>query len=404
MFREKLQAELARGNNASIISIVNIIIWHGEDENASDIHIDPYETSIRVQFRIDGILQDIYTIPKNFHNEIISRIKILANLRTDEHQAAQDGRFRIIHKDNSKLDLRISIIPTYYGENAVLRLLKDIRENLSLNDLGISGDHRVRIENTLRKTSGMIAVTGPTGSGKTTTLYTLLKLLKNSNRSVITIEDPIEYAVSHVRQIQVRTKNGLTFANGLRSILRQDPDVVMVGEIRDSETANIAVNTALTGHLLLTTLHTNNAATAIPRLIDMNIEPFLIASTVEIIIGQRLIRKLCTKCKAPRTSAEEKKKIIDLITISELNITLEKSLLSPVGCLDCNKTGYKGRIGIYEFLVINTEIQDSIMQQKSASTINEIAKKNGMRTMAEDGLEKVASGITTFEEVMGALL
>ncbi|KKT23714.1 MAG: Type II secretion system protein E, partial [Candidatus Nomurabacteria bacterium GW2011_GWF2_43_8] len=295
---DKVEEELARGADVSIINLIDQLIEKADASRASDIHIDPLIEGVRIRFRIDGVLQDAYLFPKEINNEIISRIKILSKLRSDEHQMTQDGRFRyVLPGENKFIDFRVSIVPTYHGENAVLRLLTDKNEESTLEDLGFSESDRKKIENAIRKTNGMILSTGPTGSGKTTTMYTLIKMLNSPGVSIITIEDPIEYAIDEVEQIQVNSRFGLTFANGLRSILRQDPNIIMVGEIRDAETASIAVNTALTGHLLLSTLHTNDAATTLPRLLDMGIEEYLVASTVSIAIGQRLVRKICKDCK-----------------------------------------------------------------------------------------------------------
>src|SRR3989344_1293784 len=302
--RSKLETEIKNGAQASIVNLVNHLIDLAYQLKASDIHINPEAQSVRVRLRIDGVLQDEMPLPKFIHSEVISRIKILANLRTDEHQAAQDGRFRIeLEKD--EVDMRVSIVPTYYGEDVVMRLLTNQSQEFDLDDLGFSPSDKAKIIKAIKHPYGMILATGPTGSGKTTTLYTLIKMLNISERSIITIEDPIEYSIKGVNQIGVNQRAGLTFANGLRSILRQDPNIIMVGEIRDSETAGIAVNTALTGRLVLSTLHTNDAATTLPRLLDMKVEPYLIASTVNLAIGQRLVRKICENCNVKRELTKE---------------------------------------------------------------------------------------------------
>ena len=295
---EKVKKELQKGPDVSIIHLVDYLVEKAQISRASDIHIDPSQDTVRIRLRIDGVLQNVFDFPKNIHGEVISRIKVLARLRTDEHQATQDGRFR--HQFSNAqdfVDIRVSIAPTYHGENCVMRLLSDKAENFDLESLGFSESDQKKITDALKKPYGMILATGPTGSGKTTTLYTIIKMLNSPEVSIITIEDPIEYAVNDIEQIQVNPRTSLTFANGLRSILRQDPNIIMVGEIRDAETANIAVNTALTGHLLLSTLHTNDSATTLPRLLDMGIETYLVASTVSIAIGQRLVRKICDHCK-----------------------------------------------------------------------------------------------------------
>ncbi len=294
---KQLRAELCKGKDLSIIRFVDALIHDAYDVRSSDIHLDPGVQGVRIRFRIDGVLQDVETMPLAVHTEAIARIKILCGLRTDEHQAAQDGRFRLAVPGGSSVDVRVSIVPTYYGENSVMRLLADQAEEFSLDSLGFTPAHREKIMRAAQKPHGMILATGPTGSGKTTTLYTLVKMLNVPDISIITIEDPIEYSISGINQIQVNAKSGLSFANGLRSMLRQDPNVIMVGEIRDVETAGLAVNTALTGHLVLSTLHTNDAPTTLPRLLDMKVEPYLIASTVNIAIGQRLVRRICASCK-----------------------------------------------------------------------------------------------------------
>src|SRR3989344_3789010 len=294
----KVDEILSRGPaERSIIDLVNALVFEAQTLRASDIHIEPGEKGVVVRLRIDGVLQEKFMLDKTIHSEIISRIKVLSWLRTDEHQTAQDGRFRIVLENGEPLDVRVSITPTYYGENAVLRLLADKAEEFTLASLGFSQSDEEKLVRAIRRPHGMILSTGPTGSGKTTTLYTLIKMLNRKEVSIVTIEDPIEYAVSGITQIQINPRTGLTFAQGLRSILRQDPNIIMVGEIRDAETAGIAVNTALTGHLLLSTLHTNDAATTLPRLLDMGIDPYLVASTVNVAVGQRLVRKICEECK-----------------------------------------------------------------------------------------------------------
>ncbi|MES2087833.1 MAG: GspE/PulE family protein [Patescibacteria group bacterium] len=397
---ERVAQELLRGENLSIINLFAGLLEEAHGARVSDIHIDPNVESVRIRFRIDGVLQHAHDFPKKIHSEIISRIKVLARLRTDEHQATQDGRFRHIFSDTNEIvDIRVSIVPTYHGENAVLRLLSDRAENFSLENLGFSKNDIEKISTAMKKTSGMILSTGPTGSGKTTTLYTLVKMLSTPEVSVITIEDPIEYAVSDIEQIQVNAQTKLSFANGLRSILRQDPNIIMVGEIRDAETATVAVNAALTGHLVLSTLHTNDAATTLPRLLDMGIEEYLIASTVTLAIGQRLVRKICQHCA----------KEVTLPTVLEKNLagtTLEKILRDSkkirrgAGCMSCGNSGYRGRISINEVLVADDAIKEAIIRRAPASKIKKIATAEGMTTMMEDGCKKVAEGITTLEEIL----
>jgi len=401
---DKVEEELKNGGNISIINLLDQLIEKAHVSRASDIHIDPLVKFVRVRFRVDGVLQDMYTFPKDISNEVFARIKILSKLRTDEHQATQDGRFRYLlpegsNKQNKFIDFRVSIVPTYHGENAVLRLLTDKNEESNLEDLGFSEGDRKKIEEAIKKTNGMILSTGPTGSGKTTTMYTLIKKLNSPEVSIITIEDPIEYAVDEIEQIQVNPRFGLTFANGLRSILRQDPNIIMVGEIRDAETASIAVNTALTGHLLLSTLHTNDAATTLPRLLDMGIEEYLVASTVSIAIGQRLVRKICKNCKEKTPMTYAMKESLTQTPYGTLLLNSD-SVYKGKGCEECNGSGYRGRISINEVLVADNEIKEAILRRASANEIKKIAIKNGMTTMFEDGLQKVKDGFTTVEEVL----
>ena len=399
---DTIHEELRKGVELSIIRLIDCLVEKAHRIRASDIHIIPDEDKVRIRIRVDGVLQDAYEFPKSIHHEIISRIKILSGLRTDEHQAAQDGRFRVSNSNSNfgNLDVRVSIAPTYHGENAVLRLLSNqADEQHTLEALGFSKPNCEKIINAIQKPYGMILATGPTGSGKTTTLYTILKMLNKKEISIITVEDPIEYAVDGVEQIQVNHRTGLNFANGLRSILRQDPDVIMVGEIRDQETGALAVNTALTGHLLLSTLHTNDAATTLPRLLDMKIESYLVASTVNLAIGQRLVRKICEDCRKERKLTEaEHKSISD--ALSGISIPYDMAIYKGYGCESCNGTGYKGRIGIHEILVMDDDIREAILKKVSASDIKQIAKINGMTSMIEDGFDKVKDGITTIEEIL----
>ncbi|MDQ5922446.1 MAG: type pilus assembly protein PilB, partial [Patescibacteria group bacterium] len=386
-FNKIIEKELSLKTGPSIINLIDHLIKYASDINASDIHIDPVEKSVRVRFRIDGVLEDAHPLPKEIHSEIISRIKVLSGLRTDEHNAAQDGRFRSMVLDKGSVDIRVSIVPTYHGENAVLRLLSDNAENFTLDTLGFTEVDQDKIRHAIKRPSGMILVTGPTGSGKTTTLYTIIKMLNSKEISIVTIEDPIEYAVDGIEQIQVNPRTGLTFANGLRSILRQDPNVIMVGEIRDTETASIAVNTALTGHLLLSTLHTNDVSTTLPRLLDMKIEPFLVASTVSIAIGQRLVRKICENCKEKKSVTEQEYKRL-LETVPENILSNNKEFFYGKGCRKCNDTGYKGRLVIAEVLVADESIRKTILSKGGASDIKELSIKAGMTTMLVDGFQK----------------
>jgi type II secretory ATPase GspE/PulE/Tfp pilus assembly ATPase PilB-like protein len=389
--------ELARGRDVSIINLVEALLGEAHERGASDIHLKPNEQGLSVRLRIDGVLQVVHTLPKEIHEEVIARIKVLSWLRTDEHQAAQDGRFRIALED-AAIDVRVSITPTYYGENAVLRLLADNQGEHSLQTLGFSPEDEKKILRAIKKPHGMILSTGPTGSGKTTTLYTLIRLLNNPEVSIITVEDPIEYAIDDITQIQINPASGLTFSSGLRSILRQDPNIIMVGEIRDTETAAIAVNTALTGHLLLSTLHTSDAATTLPRLLDMGVDPYLVASTANLAIGQRLLRRLCKKCKVPHELTDTERESLE----ESLGRPIEKGAVfyKGKGCTACHGTGYRGRMGINEVMVIDAQVRDAILRKAAASVLRELAVKNGMTTMFEDGYQKALAGHTSVAELL----
>jgi type IV pilus assembly protein PilB len=404
IYMSKVESVLRKGAERSIIDLVNALVQEAHDLRASDIHIEPNDKGVLVRLRIDGVLQEKFIFDKNIHSEIISRIKVLSWLRTDEHQAAQDGRFRILLENNEPIDVRVSITPTYWGENAVLRLLADKAEEYTLASLGFSASDEEKLMRALRRPHGMILATGPTGAGKTTTLYTFLKLLNKKEVSIVTIEDPIEYAIQGITQIQINPRAGLTFGSGLRSVLRQDPNIIMVGEIRDTETAGIAVNTALTGHLLLSTLHTSDAATTLPRLLDMGIDPYLVASTVNVAVGQRLVRKICEYCReeAPLTSAEVESLAMTLPDGSSLPTVEQKhpTYYRGAGCKYCEGVGYKGRVGINEVLVVDQEVRDAILRKASASVIKDLAIKNGMTTMFEDGLAKAKAGLTTISEIL----
>jgi type II secretory ATPase GspE/PulE/Tfp pilus assembly ATPase PilB-like protein len=384
----------------SLVDLVDSFVEYAYASGASDVHIHPESDGIRLRFRIDGLLQDIFEkgkVSQTLHQEIITRIKVMSGLRTDEHLSPQDGRFKINVKDFGDIDVRVSIMPTYHGENAVLRILAE-SHSYTLNDLGFSEKDFAKVERAIKRPYGMILANGPTGSGKTTTLYTILKELNNPQLSIITIEDPIEYSLAGTTQTQVNAKSGLTFASGLRSILRQDPNIVMVGEIRDDETASISVNAALTGHLVLSTLHTNDSATTFPRLIDIGVPPFLIASTVNIAMGQRLIRKICEACKTERTLTDaDKKSIADMVPES---LITSKVFYVGKGCDKCNSTGYSGRIAIRELLEVDDDIRELVAKRASAQEIKNTAIKNGMTTMLMDGAEKASKGITTLEEVI----
>jgi type IV pilus assembly protein PilB len=398
---EQLRDELATADENSVLKLVDLFVEHAHQMHASDLHFDPQPDGLRVRLRVDGVLQESLTIPKQLNNPFISRIKILSGLRTDEHQAAQDGRFRYTTQDGVPIDVRVSIAPTYHGENAVLRLLVDQQAQYTLSALGFSEENQAKLHRAIRKPYGMILATGPTGSGKTTTLYTILKLLNTPDVSIVTIEDPVEYAIEGIEQIPVNDRTNLTFSSGLRSILRQDPNIIMVGEVRDQETAGLAINTALTGHLVLTTLHTNDAATTLPRLLDLKIEPYLIGSTVNVAIGQRLVRKICEGCKTSYEPSEVELKSIEHFVPKGKGKKHE--FYRGKGCDACNQTGYSGRVGIHEVIEVDKPIREAILEKQSSAVIKEIAINNGMTTMVQDGLAKAAKGITTVEEVLRTL-
>lgn len=348
---------------------------------ASDIHFEPQLTDVVVRFRVDGILHEAGRFSKEIYENILNRIKVLAHMRIDEHYSAQDGAIRFT-REKSFVDVRVSIIPTLDGEKIAIRLLAEYVKGFTFSDLGVSEKDQKVFQEAIKNPFGMILVTGPTGSGKTTTLYALLKMLSQSSVNITTIEDPVEYRIPGVNSIQVNTQTNLTFAKGLRSIVRQDPDIILVGEIRDLETAEIAVNAALTGHLLFSTFHANDAATAIPRLLDMGIEPFLMASTLKLIIAQRLVRKICEHCRV--SDGSDKKK---------------STQYKGKGCRNCNSTGYKGRTAIFEFIEVNEALQELILKHPSSREIWEVASKSGSRSLYEDGLEKVKNGTTTLDEL-----
>jgi type IV pilus assembly protein PilB len=392
------EIEVMTTGDISITKLVDYIIEQAYLMHASDIHVDPTENEMDIRFRIDGVLASIFVLPKVLLNQVITTIKVHSGLRTDEHQAAQDGRFRVVI-DKVPVDLRVSIIPAYHGENAVLRLLVSQLKALTLQELGLADRDKALVEQYIGRPHGMILSTGPTGSGKTTTLYTLVQMLNKPEIAITTVEDPIEYSIGGITQIQTNAATGLTFAMGLRSILRQDPNIIMVGEIRDNETASIAVNAALTGHLLLSTLHTNDAATTLPRLLDMGIEPYLVASTVNIAIGQRLVRKLCPDCTVEYKMTEAEGKRLQAV-ITEKAWKATKKFFVGKGCKACVNTGYRGRVGIYEVLEVRGEIRDLIVGKASSDAIRTAAIRLGMTTMLEDGFAKAGTGITSVAEVL----
>jgi type IV pilus assembly protein PilB len=384
-----------------VAKIADLLIEYAYQDKASDIHIEPDEKHCLIRFRLDGILHDVLILPKNLHERIVTRIKVLSKLRTDEHLAPQDGKMRMkLEKEN--LDIRVSIIPVSEGEKVVLRLLSSRSRRFSLVDLGMNREDLKKVTNAFNKSFGMILSTGPTGCGKTTSIYAILKILNTREKNITTIEDPVEYRIGGVNQIQVNPKANLNFANGLRSILRQDPNIIFVGEIRDNDTAAIAINAALTGHLVLTTLHTNDASTAIPRFMDMKIEPFLLASTINIIIAQRLVRKICDVCKEPLVIKTDSlsKNLPDEVIKRNFGSKKEIKTYQGKGCKICHFTGYSGRIGIFEVIEVNNKIRRLISEKCDAATIANEAVSEGMSTMLDDGLQKSLRGETTVEEVL----
>lgn len=387
--------------NAPTAKIVDILIRYAYQDKTSDIHIEPQEADSLVRFRIDGILQDVLKLPQTIHDQVVTRIKVLSRLRTDEHLSPQDGKMTI-KLDEEDLDIRVSIVPIVEGEKIVMRLLSSRQRQFSLVDLGMSESDLEKLNRAMNKSYGMILSTGPTGSGKTTSIYSILKILNSREKNITTIEDPVEYRIKGVNQIQVNTKTNLTFASGLRSILRQDPNIIFVGEIRDPETASIAVNAALTGHLVVSTLHTNDAATALPRLVDMDIEPYLVASTVNIIIGQRLVRKICEMCKSSVNIAPKDLSVNLSPELIRKNFGSKTPLTIYIGkgCKVCHFTGYSGRLGVFEVLEVTKEIRKLITQKADADVLIKQAVLDGMTTMLDDGLRKVAKGTTTIEEVL----
>ena len=389
-----------------VIRILDSLVEYAISQGASDIHLERLPKEFIVRMRVDGILQDILNLPVAIHPALVARVKILADLKIDEQRVPQDGRFRFESEHHSTA-VRVSIIPAFYGEKVVLRLLEESERFLTLEELGLNPRDLKLVKSAITRPHGMILATGPTGSGKTTTLYTILHLLNRPEVNISTIEDPIEYDLKRINQIQVNPKIGLTFADGLRSLLRQDPDILMVGEIRDKETAEMAIHSALTGHLLLSTLHTNDASGAIPRLIDIGVEPFLLASTLNLVIAQRLVRKICSSCVTTYSlSAAEVEKLknqssaLSQEAYGPKTIKIPNQFYKGKGCPQCAGRGYRGRIALFEILEITSGMQKLIIERVSAEKIKALAIKEKMTTMLEDGFRKVEAGTTTLEEVL----
>ncbi|TSD02488.1 MAG: Type II secretion system protein E [Parcubacteria group bacterium Athens0714_24] len=395
-------------NNENITKIVDGIIEYALAQKASDIHIEPSRNEFLVRFRIDGAMHQMLNLPRSIYQALVARIKIIANLRIDEYRRPQDGR---IEPENfPDISLRTSIIPTLFGEKIAMRILDDSQKDILIEELGFSKEQKNIILQNIEKPFGMIVASGPTGSGKTTTLYALLQIFKKDGFNISTLEDPIEYVLHGVNQIQINLQVGLTFPIGLRSLLRQDPDIMMVGEIRDTETASMAADAAMTGHIVFTTLHTNDAASAFTRFLEMGVDDFVVSSTINLVIAQRLVRKICNNCaekkmldKITIKKIKERKDIMEALQekqIGSLNKFEEMTFRQGRGCDLCFQTGYLGRIGIFELLTPNKEIHDLILSHKSSEAIRAAAEKNGFRDMITDGIDKVFLGITTFEEVL----
>jgi len=415
---EKDLEKMAQG--LPIIKVVDTLIKHAILQSASDIHIEPEEKKVQVRYRIDGILHDAMVLPKQTQAGIVARIKVLSNLKLDEHRIPQDGRFKI-EKDDLKISFRVSVLPIFDGEKIVMRILNESSKGLTLEQMGLTGRGLETIHRHIKKPNGMILVTGPTGSGKTTTLYTIMDILNTPEVNISTIEDPIEYRMPRINQTQVYPKIGLTFSTGLRALLRQDPDIIMVGEIRDNETMEMAIHSAMTGHLVLSTLHTNSAAGTLPRLIDMGAEPFLLSSTINVIMAQRLVRRLCPECRKEYfLSQDELKNLKDNYDTDRILGVIQENraekaekneksgddewkkikFFKAVGCEQCGNEGYHGRLGIYEVLEVDDEMERMISQKASREEIENKAKEKGMLTMVEDGFIKAAQGATSLEELL----
>lgn len=385
-----------------VIKAIDLILNYGYDNRASDIHIEPYVKETVLRYRIDGILYDVLTLPKILHDFLVARIKILTKLRTDIHDAPQDGHFSF-KVPSEKVDVRVSVVPIEEGEKVVLRLLSERARRFALEDLGLELNELKVIRKNIKRPFGMVLISGPTGCGKTTTLYAIAKILNTREVNICTIEDPIEYDIEGINQIQVNPKTGLTFSKGLRTIIRQDPDIIMIGEIRDTETASLAVNSAMTGHLVLSTFHATDSPTTLPRLLDMDIEPFLLTTSLNLVIAQRLVRKICPKCIESYEMPFSK---LSQLLGKDLAVRFPKTkadkarLFQGRGCRLCQEGGYLGRIGIFEVLEIKDQIKQLIMKKANASLIKAAAQGLGMRTMIEDGVNKIERGITTLEEVL----
>jgi len=383
----------AEDEDAPIVRFVNLLISQAIQDRASDIHIEPGEHELRVRYRIDGVLKEVQSAPTSVQAGVISRLKVMSELDIAERRRPQDGRISVVHQGR-KIDLRVATLPTVYGEKIVMRILDSSGSARSIADLNMMGRNFEAFRGAYTRPNGMLLVTGPTGSGKSTTLYTAIQEVSKPTVNVITVEDPVEYRMAGINQVQINPKAGLTFAAALRSILRSDPDVVLIGEIRDHETAQIAVEAALTGHLVMSTLHTNDAPSAVTRLVEMGIEPYLVGSALVGVVAQRLARRLCDKCKRPTTYDE------DYLARIGLLIEEDEEVFVPVGCSNCADTGYRGRVALHEVMTVDEEIERLTVARGSASELNRAAVKNGMVSLRQDGWNKVAAGLTSIEEVL----
>jgi type IV pilus assembly protein PilB len=392
------QSDIGDGalDDVPIVRFVNLLVSQAIQDHASDIHIEPGEHDVRVRYRIDGVLHEMTPAPKNIQNGVISRLKIMSDIDIAERRKPQDGRMSVRH-GGRQIDLRVATLPTVWGEKVVMRILDNTNTSMSLKDLNLLDRNAEAYQKSYTKPYGMILVTGPTGSGKSTTLYTTLNVVSKPEINVITVEDPVEYRMRGINQVQVNPKAGLTFASALRSILRSDPDVVLLGEIRDHETAQIAIEASLTGHLVLSTLHTNDAPSAITRLTEMDIEPFLVGSALDCVVAQRLARKLCDRCKAPAEQTFEH--LRDLGFVTDWNPSVPE-IFAPVGCAVCSNTGYRGRIALHEVMTVTEEIERLAVARASSAEIGRVAQEQGMLTLRQDGWEKVKLGLTSVEEIL----
>ena len=400
--KQDLEAQLASAGaeDAPIIKLVNLLITQASQDRASDIHIEPEEKNMRVRYRIDGVLHEVMTPPKSVQAGITSRLKIMADINIAERRIPQDGRMGIV-LDGKQIDIRMATLPTVHGEKIVMRLLDKSSILLDLQDLGFMPENFERFSASYMKPYGAILVTGPTGSGKSTTLYATLNVLNEGTRNIITVEDPVEYRLKGINQVQTNPKAGLTFASALRSILRSDPDIVLIGEIRDRETAQIAVEAALTGHLVLSTLHTNDAPSAMTRLTEMGIEPFLVASSIDGVLAQRLARRLCERCKEPYVPTREELRIAKFPWSDDEELP---KLFRAVGCQTCSNTGYRGRLAIHEVMTVTEDIERLVIEHASSEEMGRVARSQGMKTLRDDGMEKVKLGMTSIEEIFRVIV